>query len=162
MKTIGFHGGCDLIELGTINDVKSFFYCINKFVDIEKSSKYKVITNRLYKHYIAIEELDIALSVMDEVRDNFKKIEPAAVDWSQLIGQETRLDIAGSNLAEVYSDYFEKFIQVVEIAKLFNKEFDMYKAVKVVVTDAPEYSSFTRLSLGKYDALIGDPLWLRE
>lgn len=161
MKTVGFHGGCDLIELGTICDVKSFFYCVNEFVDVEKSSRFKVITNRLYKHYIALEQLDLALSVMDEIKIFFSEINPSKIDWEQLIEQETRLDITRSNLAEVYGNYFEKFIRVVEVAKLFNKEFELYKAVKIVITDAPEYSSFTRLSLDKYDALIGEPLWLR-
>lgn len=160
MKTIGFDGGANLAELGDVKDVESFFYCINKYSS-SGLINFSLITERLYKHYIALDDLDSALNVMIEIRVAFKKVDTSSVNWEGLIGEDTRLDTQKPNLEAVYTRYFNAFIDVVEMAKLCSSELGFYRPVKIVVTDTPYYMSYDKLSLEEYDAVVGKPLWQR-
>jgi len=161
MKIIGFSGGSLISKLGSANDVEAFFSCIKKISTKEKKD-WGLILNRLYRNYLKLDELDSALILMEEINCFFKKTESIIIDWDDLVSNETTLNIEKKHLSDVFEKYFISFSNVVEDAKFFYEDWKIYKAVKIVITDAPEYVMYQKLSLEEYDSIIGDPLWLRD
>jgi len=161
MKTIGFNGGSLLSELGCARDVESFFYWIDQSINPEQVDNINVITQRLYRHYVAMEELDVAIDVMSEIRMIFRTIDAKSLNWENIVEENSKLNTASDSLEITYEDYFERFSKVVESAKCFYDEWNIYQAVKIIVTDMPEYMNYKKLSLDKYDSVVGKPLWQR-
>lgn len=162
---IGFCGGSSLCEIGTISDIKLFFECIEIFVAKKESSRqWSLLMDRLYRRYLRIEELDEAESLMKEVKIKFSTLSITEVDWNMdLIGDRRRtwLDPNQSNLADVFSTYFQHFEHCVESAKLFAKSWDIYQPVKIVRTELAWFMVEKARSLEEYDSLEGEPFWAR-
>ncbi|MCL6417426.1 hypothetical protein MIB92_17330 [Aestuariirhabdus sp. Z084] len=162
MKKIGFSGGSYTARMGDVNDVKSFFYCINEFLGKDNNAKYDIILNRFYRHYLKLEELDSSLELMDEVREAFSRIEPSSVEWDKLLSRDSILDVEQESLADVFSKYFNKFSDVIEDAKFYYEDWNSYKAVKIVIADVPDLVKYQTLPEEEYDSVVGDPLWVRD
>ena len=72
---VGFTGGAILMDVGTEYDFLLFFECINSFLAKKYPNKnWNIITDRLYRKYIASNELDIAYLLMNEIQVEFRKI----------------------------------------------------------------------------------------
>jgi len=162
MRMIGFSGGALMSELGSVEDMKLFFYCIEKFVINTDESKWDIIANRFYRNYLKIDELESAELLMDEAELIFSEVDVNSVDWNNHLGKETALVIDKENLNIVFKKYFEKFKSVVESSRSFYQEWDIYQAVKIVETNGAAYMKYKKFPLEKYDAVVGEPLWSRN
>ena len=162
MKKIGFRGGALMHQLGSANDVMSFFYCIEQFASEGKEQKFDLLLNRFYRNYLRLGELDIAVNLMDEVHECFKTVDSKKVEWDTLLLTETSLDTKKAYLSDVFSRYFLAFNNVVESAQMFYEGYKKYQAVTIIVADIPENLKSKKLPLDEYDTVIGDPLWVRD
>lgn len=167
---IGFCGGSSICEVGTASDVVLFFECLDYFVVKNNPERdWSLLTDRLYRRYLKLEELSSAAMLMNEVKEIFSKIPSSEVDWKpELIGNKSKtwLDPSHPKLADVFIKFFENFAYCVESAKLNYEAFKsypgyQYEPVKTVPTDLAGIATEKTRSLQEYDALEGKPFWLR-
>lgn len=171
MKTIGLAGGGLLSELGSKTDIHLFFDCLNTYVVSKYSEQdWSLLSDRLYKRYLRLNELDAALALMEQVRKKFAALPSNAIDWQDY--EETkattnnRLDTTKDTLADVFEKFFEKFMRCCESAKISYEMFKSYagyeyEPVRFIVTDIPWSTAENMRPLEEYDALDGEPFWTR-
>ncbi|OAI58851.1 hypothetical protein RSP795_22550 [Ralstonia solanacearum] len=166
MRTIGFHGGSSLCELGTVSDVVLFFDCLRMYVEsTHPEQDWSLLSDRLYRRYLREDELDAALMLMEQAKQIFSTHPAAtAVNWDPALlddRQRTWLDPKLPTLADVFAKYFESFSHCVESSKIFLNSWKMYKPVRTVIADMPDFAVEKKRPLEEYDALEGEPLWRR-
>lgn len=169
MRIVGLAGGGALCELGSVMDVRLFFDCLNTYV-VEKHSEqdWSLLTDRLYRRYLRLEELDTASVLMAQVKQVFAAVSNKAINWQDMTADpaKTRLDPSKETLAEIFGKYFECYAHCVESAKISYEGFKSYpgykyEAVRLVVADQPWFLVEKKRPLEEYDALEGDPFWGR-
>jgi hypothetical protein len=166
MRKIGFDGGHSIYELGTSSDVQLFFDCLDAYTEeANHAQDWSLLTDRLYRRYLRREELEPALALMVKVREIFAQL-PAktAVDWKpHMLGdpEKSWLNPDQPTLADVFSEYFEKFERACGSAESFVKAFNIYQPVRVVISDLAGFARDKNKPLAEYDALEGEPFWLR-
>jgi len=164
MTDIGFDGGSFLCKLGPSTDVITFFNCVDEYVvQTQKFVDYTLLTDRLYRRYLRIEELDDAVSMMLQVEELFTKISSDTVNWEMIgrVNTDTRLDVSQGTLAGVFAKYFYHFNKCVESAQVFFNSWNIYQPVRIVIADMPEFLTDKKRPLEQYDLLEGRPFWLR-
>lgn len=71
-----------LCELGSVTDVRFFFDCLNVYVVSKHSQQnWSLISDRLYKRYSRLHGLDAALTLMEQVKEEFSVLPSDAIDW---------------------------------------------------------------------------------
>lgn len=166
MRTIGFHGGSSLCELGPTPDVSLFFNCLRTYAEGDHpETDWGLLTDRLYRRYLRREELDPACALMAQAREIFAQL-PAktGVEWDAAMlanPEKSWLNPEQPTLADVFEKYFDRFSYCVESAKLFEQSWNMYKPVRTVISDLAGFARDKNKPLAEYDALEGEPFWLR-
>ncbi len=125
MNAIGISGGSSLYELGTVNDVQLFFDCMDSFVASKQlQGNWNLLSDRLYKRYLRLDELDDASMLMGQVKKIFMTVPKDAINWSEFkkTATQSRLDPTKKTLAEIFDAYFEQFDYCVESAKINYEE----------------------------------------
>lgn len=166
MRKIGFHGGSSLCELGPASDVALFFTCIDHYVTQEHpETDWSLITDRLYRRYLRREDLDHASDLMNRVREIFsEKPTASSIEWDAAMLEDPErswLKADQPTLADVFNKYFENFSYCVESAKVFEKNWNIYKPVRTVISDLSGFVRDKNKPLSEYDALNGKPFWLQ-
>lgn len=171
MRHIGFSGGSSICELGPAPDVKLFFACLEAYAEqAYPEEDWSLLTDRLYKRYLRLDELDKASALMEQARQIFAE-QPAAssVEWDvdMLANREkSLLDPNQPTLAEVFGKYFEHFAYCVESARINYEAFKSdpgysYEPVRTVISDLAGFARDKNKPLAEYDALEGEPFWLQ-
>ena len=166
MRKIGFHGGHTICELGPAPDVVLFFSCLERYAEQDyQEQDWSLLTDRLYRRYLRQEELESALALMGQAREIFAQ-KPAAssVEWDAAMlanPEKSWLNPEQSTLADVFSKYFEMFVDACNSAKSFFETFKIYQPVRVVISDLPGFARDKKKPLAEYDALEGKPFWLQ-
>ncbi len=163
MRLFGFHGGSSIRELGSVSDMVLFFECIN-FYAAKKypETDWSLLTDRLYRRYLRLEELDEAVKLMSKVKEIFSTLPNSAIDWPEDFDlTKTRLDKNLSTLENIFEKYFRGFFYCVKSAQLHYETFKSYKPVRTGTTDTPYYIDDKNRPLEEYDQLEGKPFWLR-
>lgn len=170
-RTIGLTGGSLLCELGSKVDVHLFFDCLNTYVVSKHSEQdWHLLSDRLYKRYLRLNELDTALVLMSQVKQYFAALPSNAIDWQDYEGTKATtnnlLDPNKGTLAEVFEKFFENFIRCSESAKNSYEMFKSYagykyEPVRFIVTDIPWFTTENMRTLEEYDELDGEPFWAR-
>ncbi|CAG9186327.1 exonuclease SbcCD subunit D C-terminal domain-containing protein [Cupriavidus pampae] len=165
MRNIGFHGGHTIYELGPVSDVVLFFDCLNIYAEREHpKQKWSLLTDRLYRRYLRLEDLDAASALMEQARQIFADLPSSAVEWEpRMVGNEEKTWLAPNQptLADVFRKYFEHFASARSSAESFQKAFNIYQPVRVVISDLPGFARDKNKPLAEYDALEGMPFWLQ-
>lgn len=169
MKIIGFTGGSSLCELGLAADVQLFFDCLNFYAASNHPEQdWRMLTDRLYKRYLRLDELDKALVLMERVKQIFMTLPSDSIDWpdAKEIAVQTRLDSSKKTLAEIFEIYFAHFSHCVESAKINYEGFKSYpgykyEAVRVVIATQPWFIVEKNRPFEEYDMLEGEPFWAK-
>lgn len=170
MRKIGFDGGSSLCELGPASDVVLFFDCLRTYAEqMHPEQDWSLLTDRLYRRYLRLDELEAASALMEQVRQLFAGLPASAVDWDpSILGniEKTWLDPKQATLADVFRKYFEHFAHCVESARLGYETFKSYpgytyQPVRVVISDLPGFARDKNKPLAEYDELEGKPFWLQ-
>ena len=166
---IGFTGGARIVELGTDSDMRLFFDCILYYVPPKyPDQNWSLITDRLYRRYLKLEELDTAVALMKLVEKEFKQLDREAFDWSKILSGQVKsdLDRAKSTLFEIFVKYFEAFYECIECAirnyEWFKSDPDYkYQPVMVAYTTIPDLITYKLIPLSVFDNLQPDekPIW---
>jgi hypothetical protein len=165
MQNVGFDGGHSVYELGPPSDVAAFFSAVEQYAAIEKQSRnYGLIIDRLYRRYLRQEELDAAAALMGEIRTGFSEMSPESLGLKEFRRRttSTRLQLNQSTPDKVFADYFEKFARAKESAESFYDSFKIYQPVRTLIVDQPWFMVEKQRPLSEYDALRGEPFWLRS
>lgn len=171
MKNVGFSGGSSIFELGPSGDVELFFECINFCVVKQRPDHdWSFLTDRLYRRYLTLAQLDYSATTMGRVREQFAALSSTSLDLKKLTTASvaTRLDLSRATLLEVFDKYFQGFDYCVKSAKIGYESFKSYKGyefepVKIVISDLPQFFEDKSRPLEAYDALKSSdqPFWLR-
>jgi hypothetical protein len=164
MKNVGFCGGYSILELGPVADMQVFFYGIGiaaSRLPIGEDSR--LLTDRLYRRYLRLDELGQATHLLQEIQKIMQQIPTKSVDWGDFKWDksQTNLEKSKKNLAELLERYFDSAYEIIVDAQHFEKTFKKYTPVMTAVTDLPRVITDTKRPLAEYDALEGDPIWLR-
>lgn len=161
MNTIGFIAGGDLYELGSRSDVELFFEAIRNFaVPKRPEQQWDLITDRLYKRYLAKEDLSRAQGLMD-CAETLLEQEPSVNLTSlpsAMFATVARND-AGT-LADVFHKFFDRFRRAVESAQSFDTRWGEYIPLKIGHTDVPNFILDRDRPTEQYDKLTGQPFWI--
>lgn len=169
MTSIALGGGSSLSELGPREDVEFFFHCLNRLAArTQPADKFELLTDRLYRRFLRLEELQPAAELMQQVRVEFDRISTSSVDWrdAPVDPSTSRLALAKPTLAGVFSKYFELFDHCVKSAQLNFEEFRGYpgyrfEPVRIVIADQPWLLVDKKRALEDYEALQGLPFWMQ-
>jgi hypothetical protein len=166
MRKIGFHGGHTICELGPAPDVVLFFNCLERYAEqAHPAQDWSLLTDRLYRRYLRMEELEPALALMAQAHDIFaQKPALSSVEWDEAMlanSEKSWLTVGQPTLADVFGKFFEKFLDACSSAKSFFENFNIYQPVRVVISDLPGFARDKKKPLAEYDALEGEPFWLR-
>lgn len=162
-KTIGFSGGNLMAELGSANEMASFYFCVHVHAGrMGPPERLALVSDRLFKRYVAYEDLPMAVEAMAAVRTVFSQVPASTIDWADRgVDGKGRLDISRATLGEVYATYFDKFAAcATSSASLFEK-YQARVPVATVVTDLPEFFAYKDRPREVLDALSGEPFWYR-
>lgn len=171
-RNIGIFGGGSIRILGPVSDVVLFFGCIKSFAVPEfPENNLALITDRLYRRYLKIEELDSAKKLMEEIHMIFSKTPSGAIEWGDaMLGKQekTILNPDLDTLSDVFSKYFNSFFYCVGAARSSYESFKdypdyKYEPVRIGISNVPNFMLDERRPLSDYDSL-GDeekPFWLR-
>lgn len=162
LNNTGFTGGRFMAVLGYQTDMSAFFKCVNDYGVNDAHDDWRLITDRLYCRYIAREDWDRSLELMKEIEASFANIDGQSVDWDALLGNKTLLDITGDNLAIIFEKFFIQFAEVIDDAHCYYNERGKYEPIKTILTDDEPFQYYYKTTLEEYDALTGDPFWLRD
>jgi len=104
-----------------------FFDCLDYFVIRNYAEQdWSLLTDRLYRRYLRLEELETARELMERVKRIFSKLASDEVNWRwDMQGDinQTWLDARQPTLDIIFSKYFESFDAAVNSAVHNNKEY---------------------------------------
>ena len=169
MSKVGFSGGSSIIELGFISDMQLFFDCINYYVvPAYPEIDFSLITDRLYKRYLKLDDLDLGLKLMKIIQEKFQELDRESVDWQPMETGivDTKLDIYKENLYRIYHRYFSGFNEIVDSCYSFDESFrDVSdyepRLVMISLSDIPIFFTYNEIPLTVFDALNENegPIW---
>jgi len=143
-----------------------FFECLDYFV-VNRYSEWdwSLLTDRLYRRYLRIDELEPVGELMREVKKIFSKLVNDEVDWGQGIQgdiSKTWLDAQQPTLDIIFSKHFDCFDKAVNSAIDFNKEYGKYFPVRLSISNGVIFVMEKMRPLSQYDELTtkDEPFWL--
>jgi hypothetical protein len=164
MSNIGFVGGSMIMGIGPKEGMATFYRCISDFVVPSTGKDFRVLTDRLYRRYVSIEDLDSAIDAMADVKESFSKISLRQVpNLVATLGRSCGHDVdSNPNLGAAFSKYFEGFDICASDAKSLLRQHNTYVPLMTVVASIPEaLTDYSHRPLAEFDNLEGLPLWLR-
>ena len=125
MTNVGFCGGNEIRELGPASDMKIFFWCLNLAFETAPTLQSDLITDRLYRRYLRLDELDLVKDLSEKARQTLRKVSTNAIPWKEigLDSAVTRLDTSNQNPSEIFEKYFQGLHRVIGNAAGYQKRF---------------------------------------
>ena len=165
MRIIGYEGGNSIYDVGTNYDFLLFFDCLDYFVvKNHPEQDWSLLSDRLYRRYLRLEELDQAAVLMNQAQQIFSGLSSTEIDWTETLPNDKNLswlDPNQANLAEIFSKFFDYFTEAKESAISFFECFQIYQPLKIIPTNISAIMIEKRRPLQEYDDLEGKPFWLR-
>ena len=162
MKNVGFYGGCLILDLGPAVDMQLFFECVRFCItELPNGTDGGLLTDRLYRRYLRLEELDPAAKLVGQIREILTDTSTDTVNWTGFKPSQSRLDPSLPHLGALFDRYLNSALDLISNARGFQKKFNIYKPVITIITDTPRFYIERSRPLADYDALEGKPMWLR-
>lgn len=162
---VGFVGYNTLMIIGTASDMKLFFDTVDYVLPPKYPEKnWSILTDRLYRRYLKLEEIDIADDLMKLTEQEFKQTKSSVIDWeaSKNLDIDTDLDTSQDTLYDLFAGYFRTFSKMMEHANYYrDKKREYSDPIKTGITTIPYCSSYGRIPLEYLDDLPddADPIW---
>jgi len=166
IRKVGFIDLLSVYELGPVKDMVLFFDCIDYFVvKHHPEQDWSLLTDRLYRRYLRLEELEPARKLMQQVKEIFSKLASDEVNWRwdmQGDVNQTWLDARQPTLDIIFLKYFEKFNEAIDAAVYFKKKDGEYFPPRISITNLFVFFSEKDRPLEQYDNLAAtdEPFWL--
>src|SRR5271154_4886727 len=85
MTNVGFYGGCLFVGLGPASDMKVFFSCVALAAErLPRDSRSDLLTDRLFRRYLRLEELDPAASILERIRKIMSEMQTKEIDLEHI------------------------------------------------------------------------------
>ncbi|MFT8731441.1 MAG: hypothetical protein ABF752_06160 [Acetobacter fabarum] len=165
--TVSVYGGSLLTELGSSEEVEYFFRCVNHFVEYQKKIQLPLVTDRLYRRYVSVENFDELRNNLSIIRNIFNEITISEVDLYgfNLKEFDINLNKSGNKLIYIFYSYFSSFERCMDTAERVHKKYTSYTPL-LIGRDiiAPLFAMGIHDARDKkirerYDTLEGNPLW---
>lgn len=164
---IGFVGGGIICNLGTTSDLQLFFDCIEFYVAPKYPTQdWSVLTDRFYRRYLRLDELDNAVTLMKQVEKEFKQLDNNAIDTDEIKSSKIKSDsdLTKNNLFDTFSKYFKSFYQCIEFVNYYDNKYGKdykYQPIMVSITTIPYLMNYEQIPLSIFDELKPDekPIW---
>lgn len=162
MANVGFCGGSAVLELGPISDMKVFFGCVELAV-ARLPQGGGLLTDRLYRRYLRLDQLDAASELLEQVGGIWQMIRTKDINWASIHWNphSTKLMLSAPTVDQVLERYLKGARKRIDGARSFEKRFGVYQPVMTIISDLPRFLIDERRPLAEYDALEGEPIWLR-
>jgi hypothetical protein len=165
MYSVGFCGGSAVRELGPASDMQVFFGCLRLAIPhLAASDDTGLLTDRLYRRYLRLEELEPATALLTRVRKILRDLPAKSIDWESMgwVSALTRLSPSDQTVDLVVHRYLKGAQDLIENARSYEKRFLEYRPAMTIISDLPRFAIDDRRPLAEYDALEGEPIWLRQ
>lgn len=157
----GLFGGGHLLVIGTKNDMVNFYKLVDSFCqDIEDI---QLVSDRLYKKYVQVDDVNKTLRVMNLIGERFKKISLDLLEKKENYMLDSALNWKKGTLFDVYEKIFKGFS---EITMDFNYSLEDYGfssklLIKTVIANIPYTDWIKELPQDLFDNLSDEdaPLW---
>jgi hypothetical protein len=164
MYNVGFCGGSAVRELGPASDMQVFFGCLHLAIPyLATGHDGGLLTDRLYRRYLRLEELEPAAALLTQVHKILSDVPAKSVDWKSMgwVSALTKLSPSDQTVDLVIHRYLKGAQDLIDNARSYEKRFQEYRPVMTIISDLPRFVIDDRRPLAEYDALEGDPMWLR-
>jgi hypothetical protein len=163
MPNVGFCGGSSVSELGPASDMRVFFGCLELAFAASPHSDGGLLTDRLYRRYLRLDQLDSANELLENIRIMFGTIHTNDIDWKSIHwnSNSTKLVLSAPTVDHVLTRYLVGAQKRIHDAQSFEKRFGIYQPVMTIISDLPRFVIDSKRPLAQYDALEDEPLWLR-
>ena len=163
MTSVGFCGGTSVLELGPASDMQVFFGCVELAVALLPSGDGGLLTDRLYRRYLRLDQLDAAAKALEQVSDILSAVPTKDIDWASMHWNpaSTKLTLSAPTVDQVVDRYLRGAQKRIGGARSFEKRFRVYQPVMTIISDLPRFVIDEKRPLAEYDALEGEPMWLR-
>lgn len=165
VRHVGFAAGQQLMQLGTVPDVKLFFSCIPHVAVDHQDKSWDVLFDRLYRRYLRPEEFSQAVALMGVVKTWFFAQPSDFVDWSRMLPGQSTLEPKGKSLGQVFVKFFAFFEMSVADAQYQVDTVGfgaLASVVRLVMSDMGDFIKYDQeRPLADYDALARNaaPFW---
>jgi len=167
VKKVGVLAAMTLAEIGFVADLSVFFNTVIKLLENgTEGSVFPWVTEKLYRRSLKENELILVKQQLDEIRNEFSKIE---LSNSDLVGlglniEKTAFDINEKNLSMLFKRVFDAYDEAFECSQAYRETFKEYIPVRLGVTDAPYYIDDINRPESEYESLDinSQPFWLNE
>jgi hypothetical protein len=163
-KNVGYFGGHSIYTLGPSFDVQAFFNAVQRLIPAARnSSEYDLITDRLFRRYLHKDQLDKSLQLMQSLDDEFNAIANKNIDWHSfgVVDYVSKLELTAETVGGVFEKYFELFKKAYESTLSFESEFKIFKPIRLVFADLPDFMLDKTRPLSAYDEPDLIPFWMR-
>jgi hypothetical protein len=163
MANVGFCGGSTLLELGPTSDMQAFFGCVELAVARLPQGDGGLLTDRLYRRYLKLEQLDAASEMLEQITGILSRTRTKDIDWASIHRNpaSTQLLLSAATVDQVVDRYLKGAQDLIDDARSFEKRFGVYQPVMTIISDLPRFLIDEQRPLAEYDALEGEPIWLR-
>ena len=163
MRRVGFQGGSSIFELGSTADMRCFFSAISEVRPHITDSE--VFLDELFCRYVSAGKLDSIETGVRELRALFSEM---TCSPEVLLGLGWRpgnglLNERAKTLLELFAGYLDALEHCLYSVRAMLEDWQIFKPIRIVVTDMPEYLKFKNMPLSQYDELRSSevPIWLR-
>jgi len=165
MKQVGFVGGKTVPGGGTPQDMAALYALVQVYGRSEGVPDLELLTDRLYRRYLRLEEIDRAMEAMGQIKKLFDA-QPSAEKEDLFTNahiQNMLRNVRQSAIDNRFSKYFAAFEECASSASYTARIVGAnYQPVMTAVTSLPEcYDSYLNRPLEEFDKLEGLPFWLR-
>jgi hypothetical protein len=164
MLNVGFFGGHTVHGLGPACDMQAFFTCVKMAASSLDSKVVNFsLIDRLYRRYVKLDELQATAALIAQIQVIMRDIQTHNIEWNTIVPLHgaTRLDTSKISISDVFEKYFFAFDDSVGSAQSFYKTFGKYRPVLTIISDMPRFLVDEKRPPMEYDALEGEPMWLR-
>lgn len=163
MRNVGFQGGSSIFEIGSSRDVDYFFCIINNEISLSEQENF--FLRKVFLKYISLSDIVEFSEIINKVKEKLMQRYPDENQvWENLKCNNDIFYCKGDKLNwRKFNIYFDAINHCIESSIGFHDEFKIYKPLRIVVTDMPNYIMEKIRPLAEYDALDerDTPFWLR-
>jgi hypothetical protein len=170
MYKVGINGGGTLTEVGDADGMQAFFDMISMIGESMDDESIKLITDRLYRRYVRLEDVEQTRNVLASIRERLLAVPTIVLKerFPALNEERSGILFGEGSVAFAFSKYFYAIEHCLEAAEVSLRYFSAkpefgyhYEPVMVVRSEMPACIVDRRSVLSEHEQLDGPPVWLR-
>ena len=122
-----------------------------------------IVSRAKDRRYLRLDQLDPASKALEQVSGVLSVTRTKDIDWASIHWNpaSTKLTLSAPTVDHVLDRYLKGARKRIDGARSFEKRFGVYQPVMTIISDLPRFLIDEHRPLAEYDALEGEPIWLR-